>query len=380
MKKIFLTILAALALTLTSCEVELPSFRDTINTDNIAASVTALVNANDSIRLRLAYTESINDVLHEVYDDRNVLWRMIKFNDPIFYDVDTIIMDKYNKELVCPNGEVYFITNSGRRVDMVYNPKTLDYECDYKPRPGETYEFFAKANEPDKPAVNARAKIAVPDWKPQVEIVSCKAVYKELMSREELPLVERWMDSVAELKIRIVDNSNDTHCYRIKVQGVGYFRGYSDIDLGSFIQTFYFSNVVWSDAFFSSDPLLYDPAIIEHFGPWQPYTTDVFSNKSFDGEHTLMVQVRYPDQLYSHAWREEYGRFIRVELEPISEDLMNYLSTMYRLRVFKQSYFSEPIGLPGNVDGAVGIVGAIGPSTVLHYWFPNEYDPTYPQP
>lgn len=159
------------------------------------------------------------------------------------------------------------------------------------------------------------------------------------------------------------------HCYRIKVQGISYSH------LNFRPEPYYEPGIVkWCDAFFSNDPLLYDSAITGTFGPWQAYTTDVFTNTQFDaGEYDMTVQSRF----YNHS--SLFRRCIKITLQPISTSLANYLSSLYRIRSFKESYFSEPSTLSTNVEGGVGVLGAIGLPVSRYYWFPGEEDPNYPQ-
>ncbi len=171
---------------------------------------------------------------------------------------------------------------------------------------------------------------------------------------------------MSSTKIKIIDRSSHTHCYRIKVQAIEYNRKKNlDETIGW---------IAWCDAFFSTDPLLYDSSITGTFGPWQAYTTDVFTNSKFvGGEYDLTVQSR----IFSHS--VSVHRAIKITLQPISASLANYLSSIYRIRSFEQSYFSEPSTLSTNIDGGVGIFGAIGKSVARMYWLPGEEDTDYPE-
>ncbi|MBP3590571.1 MAG: DUF4249 family protein, partial [Muribaculaceae bacterium] len=127
----------------------------------------------------------------------------------------------------------------------------------------------------------------------------------------------------------------------------------------------------------SKDPLFYDPAITKSFGPWPAYTTDVFSDAYFpNGEYIVELNSRiFPAPSESS---NSSGRYVEIELEPINRELMEYLSVLYRLRVATDSYFSEPVSLPSNIEGGVGVFGAVGKSAKVRYWFPGEENPAVP--
>ena len=127
--------------------------------------------------------------------------------------------------------------------------------------------------------------------------------------------------------------------------------------------------------FHTADGLLVDPAIDKSFGPWPAYVTDVFSDKSFYGDEYVVEvssRMKYPGDNIRN------GRYFDIELQPINRELMEYLSVLYRLRVATDSYFSEPVSLPSNIEGGVGVFGAIGQSAKIRYWLPGEENPAVP--
>lgn len=368
---------------LCSCETHLPDPADQ-NPDDVQIAASSLVTTGDTVALRLAYTESFYDKVSEIYSDRSMLLRALMFPDTSRFQTDKYLMKKYYDELLLKVGKVELTTGTGERKRMEFNPETYDFECGHSVTPGERLEFSATLTSRKGKMLEVGSSTVVPGWKPDAEIVQATRRYKERQNREDLNLSEYSSDSVYELKILLKDPSPDLHCYKIKVRGVSYhYEGDSFmIDLGApfnprpYISTVKYDIVRWTDAFFTNDPLLYDAAITHSFGAWQPYTTDVFANRQFaNGSYLLTVEARYP---YTAEDDFIHRRFIEVQLLPISLDLMNYLTSLYRVRTAVDDYFSEPMSLSSNIKGGVGIFGSIGEPLTLRYWFPGEEDPDYP--
>lgn len=369
---------------ISSCETNLPDPSEQ-NKDGIQVVASGLVAKGNKVSVRLAYTEQFTDKVTEVYADRSMLLRALMFPDTARYTQDKYLMKKYYDELLLRVGKVELVTGTGERKAMEFNPETFNFECDHKAAPGERLELSANLTSREGKPLTLHSTTVVPGWKPEAELIEAIKLYREGEEREDLNLREMTNDSVYQLKILLKDVSPDMHCYRIKVQGVSYqYEGDSTIIWGlggswgskpiiSYMPDDYIS---WTDAFFTNDPLLYDASIKKSFGAWQAYTTDLFTNKTFkNGSYLLTLQSRYP---YTSSGNFNKRRFIQVQLEPISFDLMNYLSSLYRIRTASSDYFSEPQSLASNITGGVGIFGSIGEPLILRYWFPGEKDPDYP--
>ncbi len=378
---------ATLVLTVvSSCEVHLP-MPSSEEKDGINVVASSLIIPGQNVALRLAYTEDINDNLSEVYDDRNMLLRALMFPDTTAYSRDTYLMKKYYDELLLRVGEVEVTNQQGEVYPLVFNPETFNFESDHKAVAGERLQFSATLSSRKGKSLNVNSSTVVPGWKPEAKILEATRRYRATEEREDLSLIEMANDSVYELKILINDDSPDLHCYHIRVRGISYnYQGDSGgkIPIGGSLDNPIYDEplipldlVWWTDAFFTNDPLLYDSSITSMFGAWQAYTTDVFTNRQFNnGSYVLTVQARYP---YTSVYGGDKRRFMEVQLQPITVDLMNYLSSLYRIRVSDNSdYFSEPKSLSSNINGGVGIFGAMGEPLVLRYWFPGEEDPNYP--
>lgn len=378
------SIVSGLMFLFTACEVTMPSVEEITTGDN-ECSLTALALAGDSLKIRVAYTETLSEDHYESVEDRNIRLRMLMF--PFYthyYGLDTTIMEKYRDNLVGKTANVTAETGKGEKIKLFFNPTTLNYECGYKPSPGEQISISASMPSRDgMSTLKASSSVTVPDWRPQVDIAGVKYLYKARMESEDFPGMyesANFADSVAEITLHIQDKSTKINCYRINASGVTYCRDHVmhydsnywdegwDIEIPS--------QVRWNCAFFTNDPLLYDSQITEHFGPWQAYTTDVFTNRQFKNDAYVTIQVRYPR--YMELRKDNWYRFIQIEIQPITSQLMDYLSSLYRMRVAKQSYFSEFSTLPDNIDGGVGIFGGIGKSKKLRIWL-DGVDPDYPE-
>lgn len=361
-----------------ACETSLPVPDHQVSGDE-SVVISSLACAGDCLKVRLARTEAIGEAHHEVYEDKELLWRALMFPDTTYlsYPQDSLLMKKYKEQLVLGQSSVTLTTPTGEELPLKYNNATLDYECGYIPLPGERLTITAECQSGTAPAQVQRphictATVNVPDWKPEFEIVSAEKVYKKTLTRDDLNLAEPVPDSVIDFKIRIIDPSPQLHAYRIKVQGCAY--SYQRVTDGKVDRAY----INWIDAFFSNDPLLYDAGITDNFGPWQAYTTDVFTNQAFQGgEYYMSVQSR----IHGHSSGTTNGRYraVKITLQPIAPSLANYLSSLYRLRSMTPTYFTEPTSLSSNVVGGVGIFGAIGESTSIFYRFPGEEDPLYPE-
>lgn len=384
MKGLIYFILVLFSSLLWSCEVQLPFPEKSINHDN-AVSINALVIAGDSVMARMAWTEDLGDDMYEVIPDKPTLWRILKFVNPTLFPEDTIYNYKYKTELIIRDASMHLINSAGDSIPMIYNDSTMNYESDYRALPGETLTLTGSVTKlfPGKAdsihTYTASSRITVPDWTPDFEIIDCQKYYRGYEDREEIPLSERTtvVDSVATFRILIKEPANSPrHTYRIKVLGIG---------VNHEVNRHYI--ICWANAFYSTDPLLYDAALENKFAPWQPYTTDIFTNESFyNGQYTLTVSsrffVRYHREGYyiGNNYKEAVynDRRFEIELEAIGDELANYLTTIYRYRLDTDSYFSEPISLPNNIAGGVGIFGAIGNRKTVKYRFPGE-EPLIPE-
>lgn len=351
------------------CEVNLGDPEDG-TAGNSECSLTALAVVGDSLKVRLAFTENLSDPKFEPYEDMSVRLRMLMFPDFFQFPLDSMTMVKYRTLLTRTRADVTAITGSGQTVQLTFNKATLNYECGYRPKSGERISVTATIPESIHPtgSLTVKSNVTIPDWIPQVEIMSYNKKYKERDVREDLSIKESYwyVDSVLEVTMHVHDASSDTHCYRLKASGVGY--NYSHFSEGEEFPAF----ILRSSAFFSDDPLLYDSQITDKFGPWQAYTTDIFSNRQFKNDAFITVQVRYPRKV------KDMHRFVQIELQPITVSFSNYLSSLYRMRVAEKSYYSDYTTLPSNIEGGVGIFGGMGKSTKLRIWLDGVPDPNYP--
>ena len=362
--------MAALALLqLSGCEVALDA-PNPIKENSM--TVTALAVCGKKLSARVSWTEDINEAVSAPYSDNYLMWRMLSFQKIVsLTPEDSVKLDRYYSQRVAKDADVK-ATIGDKEYRMTYNPETSDYECDYVVKPGDRISISAKSSRMlHYPSglgylvpLDAHSTVEVPTHKASVEILDAKKIYQAGKKGESIGTYEYGVDSAVVFKLRLKSHSSGTNCYRIRVSSVSF-----TIGDGS-----YLTQISPITAFHSNDPLFYDPAITKSFGPWPAYTTDVFSDAYFPkGEYVVELSSRIYPKL-----PKPMGRYIEIELEPINRALMEYLSVLYRLRVATDSYFTEPVTLPSNIEGGVGIFGAIGKSAKIRYWLPGEEDPEVP--
>lgn len=371
-KTIYTAIALAMLAFLSGCEVEIDA--PGLENDNYM-TLTALAVAGEKVSARISWTEDINKATSAPYADSYVMWRMLKFKDARRFPEDTVMFEQYYGRRVADNADVT-IKAGGNEYKMRYNPETLDYECDYKAEPGDRITISAKASRMmHYPSglgylvpLEAGSTVRVPEHAAEVEIVSAEKVFRALEKYDELGATEQGLDSAMVFRLRFRSPSSGTNCFRLKVTSISY--RFADIKYPQFPD-----HVSYISVFHTADPLLLDAAINKSFGPWPANITDVFSDKGFyGGEYVVEVssRLKYPgDKINS-------GRYFEIEVQPISRELFEYLSVLYRLRVATDSYFTEPVTLPSNIEGGVGVFGAIGKSAKIRYWLPGEENPKVP--
>ena len=104
--------------------------------------------------------------------------------------------------------------------------------------------------------------------------------------------------------------------------------------------------------------------------------TDVFTDENFfEDKYVIEVTSRIADVRGDCV---NYGRYFEIELQPITRNLMEYISAIYRLRIKEDSYFSQPTSISSNIEGGTGIFGAIGKSKKIRYFLPGEENSSIP--
>ena len=383
MKKLFYisTIIIYLC-SLWSCEVEIiPPKMDEKN----SITVTALAVEGEPLNVRLSWTEKIDTALSAPYGDSYTMWRVLNMLDTthktipgldsIFYYVeDSIIFENYYKKSVVTDAEVIANVN-GQNIEMTYNPSSLNYEYnDYKVKAGDRIKINATANkyyndQDSFATIEASSLIEVPTNIPDIEIIKTNKIYKELEKYQPLGNEERAVDSVVVFTLKLKSMNPGINCFRLKVTSIGVTIHTEDDRFKTSIAPI--------SSYNSNDALLYDSSLDKGFGPWPANQTDVFTDESFhNGEYIIDVSSRVSTAYYMLNYYEDIDlrRYFEIEIQPITPMLMNYLSVLYRLRIATPSYFSEPTSLPSNIEGGVGIFGAIGKSKKIRYFFPGEED------
>lgn len=388
MKNIFEIIVTSFAffVLLNSCEVEIDMPK--VNEENLV-TVTALAVSGENLSVRVSMAENLDHAVSDEYDDKYMMWRVLNFpiNTSYNYSISEQI-EKYYGNCLIKEADVTATIN-GHEYGLTYNNRTLNFESvDYKVQPGDLISISVKnnplSNDGFSRNFNAHSSVIVPEHTGNIEIISAMKIHKEIGVNEIYGFKEAGIDSAMVFKLRIKAPSTAKNRYRLKVTSAYYLKYNPDEggDFGDFDQGYVFEispglnlHVYPIDEYNSTDPLLYDPAIEKRFGPWPAFMTDVFSSEYFyENEYVIEVTSR----LTPRGNCNNTGRYFEIELQPITRDLMEYLSSMYRRRVMTDSYFSQPSTLPSNIDGGTGIFGAIGKSAKIRYWLPGEENPAIP--
>lgn len=360
--------------TLCGCEVEIDA--PTRMEDN-SITVTALAVASEPLTVRLSWTEGINDALSAPFADSYEMWRVLNFLKET-HPEDSLIYQEYYKKHVATTARVK-ANIDGNEYDMTYNDKTLNYEYpDYTVKPGDRISINVQVDTllpyqstlGTQGVLESTSRIEVPSNTPGVEILKAEKIYRELEKYDPLMTVERGVDSVVVFTLKLRSQSPGVNFYRLKVTSM----------ICVFDNPGSRNSTIPISAYHTSDPLLYDAAIDKGFGPWPAYQSDVFTDESFhSGEYIISLSSRVAVRGMTNSDGPlNTARYFEIELQPINAALMNYLSVLYRLRIATPSYFSEPSTLPSNIDGGVGIFGAIGKSAKIRYWLPGEENPAIP--
>ena len=353
------------------CEVEIEPPADD---ENHPITITALASAGEPLSVRLSWTDAINEALSAPYADSYEMWRVLNFlNESI--TSHSLMFDSYYKQFVATRATVKAVVD-GNEYDLIYNAKTLNYECrDYIAEPGDRITINVQADKSeynqspsDEPVhIQSTCTVEVPTHTADVEILKADKVYRELEKYYPLGTVERDVDSVVVFTLRLKSPSPGVNCFRLKVTSL-----YCLLDDPEWTE--YITPI---SAYHSGDALLYDAAIEKGFGPWPAYQSDVFTDESFNnGEYIINVSSRV-SMLGGSSDRTE-TRYFEIELQPINQALMDYLSVLYRMRVTTPSYFSEPSSIPSNIEGGVGVFGVIGKSKKIRYFLPGEENSAIP--
>ncbi len=376
-KLLYISTIIIILCALWSCEVDI--FPPEMG-DNNSITVTALAVDGEPLNVRLSWTEKIDSALSAPYSDSYVMWRVLNMLDTnkyvipgsestLYYQEDSTLFEDYYKKNVVTDAKVVANVN-GQDFEMIYNPSTLNYEYnDYIAKAGDHIKITANASkffhdQDNFLPTEASGWIDIPTNIPDVEIIKTDKMYKECEKYQPLGNVESAVDSVVVFTLRLKSGNPGINCFRLKVSSI----------LAIYNNDGQKNNILPITTYSTVDNLLYDSTIDKAFGPWPAYLTDVFTDESFhNGEYIIDISSRVNNNRVSSGGQPlNCIRYYEIELQPITPMLMNYLSVLYRLRIAMPSYFSSSSSLPSNIEGGVGIFGAIGKSKKIRYFFPGE--------
>ncbi|MDE6809177.1 MAG: DUF4249 domain-containing protein [Muribaculaceae bacterium] len=368
---------------ITACEVEMAAPTPDSN-DNLI-SLTALAVGGEKLSVRLSRNQDPNKASFDKFDDQYIMWRYLKFNFIKYDESDPSHQETYYDGNLITDADVTATVN-GQTYRLTYNSETLNFESDnYIAKTGDRISLTAtgqiKQNDNTYREFKSYAAVTIPDTNFNVELLGTEKIYREKSMNED-GFREIGIDSAVVFKLRL-NSSPGMNFYRLKITSISYIFNYDkylqDIQGNEYkYNPFYdgFSLIYPIDAFYSNDPLLYDANLGKNFGPWPAYMTDVFTDENFfEDKYVIEVTSRIADVRGDCV---NYGRYFEIELQPITRNLMEYISAIYRLRIKEDSYFSQPISISSNIEGGTGIFGAIGKSKKIRYFLPGEENSSIP--
>lgn len=330
MKNIYavVSVMIILAFILCSCEKVIRFKGENLeNAEGI--NLTALVSNDTNLRISVSKAYVFSDIPPIYWED---LYHYQKTGPDSFY----------MKVAVLPDAELKLSVND-RNYEMRYDPENYCFTSDYRPVAGDRINVQAKA----KGLKDVSAEAVIPN--PQkIEIVKYEKFYDKKViytSDEELTDMDG-KDTIVRITLRISDPKNEHNYYRLKVRSLAYDSQYIEY----FDATWEYDRV--TDIFTSSDVIFKDPRLVESYGGWGAYFSNVFDDSMFNGkeyEFDVETRMRYGD-----------NPRVVIELQSITYDFYQYLRSLMLYRITSQDSYTEALQIYSNVDNGFGILGALG--------------------
>lgn len=237
------------------------------------------------------------------------------------------------------NATVTYSVNGAAPVAMAYDSERMRFRSDYRPKQGDVITIAA--SEQYFPSVSA--SMAMPQA-PSFKILQTRKYQLEygLDWLETDNFYDGGQDTVVDITLRLKDVSAATkNYYRLKVR--------------SLTEKVVDGKVVYdaNDCFSSSDPLFKDIRLTKPRKGWWKEFSNVFDDNLFNGKE-------YECVITSRLRKGDVGkRIIVVEFQSITEDLYHYLKSVMLYQVTDRNTFTEEVQIHTNVDGGMGIAGAL---------------------
>lgn len=307
---------------------------------------TAVVGTQLTVYLSRAY--QIDKVPSIQYYDYE---HAVLFKDDLTTDYLT---DDYLAKTAVKDAEVTAEVNGQESYPMAYDGMAFCYTCSYVPQEGDRIRVKAVSN-----GRELSAETVVPT-KPGIEIVGHEVLAEN--PYQDMEGLVNQSDTIMRLRCRISGGGENSY-YRLRVRS----ERSQTLDLSPYpFWKDYYHFYVLQDVYFSDDELFTDNRLVQGFGGWPAYFSNVFEGTQAAG-HTFTIDSPKayvsPDALdFSKTSRDEIPEIaprVMVELQAITPELYRYLKAMQLYRISGDEKDAEPTLIYSNVDGGWGILGAL---------------------
>ena len=340
MKKKLYMFLSCCLLALAACEKEV-EFKapDTEAESNVTLNAIAVVGQPLMVYLNEAYSVGKAPLLN------------IGYQFPLSHneELSDYHSDAYFKRTVITDAEVQAVVNGQQVYALTYSKDAMGYVCDYRPQSGDRIEVQA---------AGLRAETVVAST-PKIEILEHKVLAEN--PYKYIGGMSYATDSIMRIKCHI-PATNVGQYYRLRVRGERKVFNLNNAIAYYLVQ----------DIYFSDDELFVDNRLIDGFGGWPAYFSDVFDNTKIGGNgYTFTIDSPKPvlgsapnnltdlEKMQQQVLEPDVPARVMVELQALSPELYRYLKSIELFRITENDAFSEPVQIYSNVQNGWGIFGAL---------------------
>ena len=280
----------------------------------------------------------------------------VLFKDDLTTDYLT---DDYLAKTAVRDAEVTAEVNGQESYPMHYDELGFCYTCAYVPQDGDRIRVKAVSG-----GKELSAETVVPA-KPDIEITGHEVLAEN--PYQDMEGLVNQSDTIMRLKCRI-SGAGENSYYRLRVRSE---RSQTLMTSSQYWkdggwQRLCYHYYVLQDVYFSDDELFTDNRLVQGFGGWPAYFSNVFEGTQAAGRtFTIDSPKAYVslDALdFNKTSRDEIPEIaprVMVELQAISEDLYKFLKAMQLYRITGNDRDAEPLLIPSNVQNGWGIFGAL---------------------
>ena len=340
MKKIIYALFSCCLLVLAACEKEVE-----FNAPDTEAGRSMTLNAI------AVEGQPLTVYLNEAYSVGKAPLLNIGYQFPLSHNeaISDYHSDAYFKRTVISNAEVQAVVNGQQVYGLTYSKDIMGYVCDYCPQAGDRIEVQA---------IGLHVETTVPH-NPKIEIIEHKVLAEN--PYKYIGGMSYATDSIMRITCRI-PATNDGQYYRLRIRGERKVFNLNNAIAYYLVQ----------DIYFSEDGLFVDNRLIDGFGGWPAYFSNVFDNTMI-GRNGRTFTIDSPKPVFGAAPNNltDYEKMqqqvnepdiparVMVELQALSPELYRYLKSVELFRITESDAFSEPVQIYSNVQNGWGILGAL---------------------